>query len=242
MSRKLTLVRMDPNSDPPEPLRDPVTGLCEISDYNENGELLGKLDAANIKDDFQGYYGNEKATNSKIIRDVKEKGDAYFRSGDLMRWDNEGRFWFVDRIGDTFRWKAENVSTAEVSEAVGKHPAVAEANVYGVSVPGHDGRAGCAAIVFEQGVGEVNDKLLQELAQHVKKELPAFAVPVWIRVTMEMQLTGTNKQQKVELQKEGIDPQVMEEKGDVLYWLRDGTYRRFTMEDLKSIEGGNVKL
>ncbi|CAN9277110.1 unnamed protein product [Alternaria alternata] len=212
MSRKLTLVRMDPNSDPPEPLRDPVTGLCEISDYNENGELLGKLDAANIKDGFQGYYGNEKATNSKIIRDVKEKGDAYFRSGDLMRWDDEGRFWFVDRIGDTFRWKAENVSTAEVSEAVGKHPAVAEANVYGVSVPGHDGRAGCAAIVFEQGVGEVNDKLLQELAQHVKKELPAFAVPVWIRVTREMQLTGTNKQQKVELQKEGIDPQVMGEK------------------------------
>jgi acyl-CoA synthetase (AMP-forming)/AMP-acid ligase II len=242
MSRKLTLVRMDPNSDPPEPLRDPVTGLCEISDYNENGELLGKLDAANIKDGFQGYYGNEKATNSKIIRDVKEKGDAYFRSGDLMRWDDEGRFWFVDRIGDTFRWKAENVSTAEVSEAVGKHPAVAEANVYGVSVPGHDGRAGCAAVVFEQGVGEVNDKLLQELAQHVKKELPAFAVPVWIRVTREMQLTGTNKQQKVELQKEGIDPQVMGEKGDVLYWLRDGTYRRFTMEDLKSIEGGNVKL
>ena len=125
---------------------------------------------------------------------------------------------------------------------MGKHPAVAEANVYGVSVPGHDGRAGCAAIVFEQGVGEVNDKLLQELAQHVKKELPAFAVPVWIRVTREMQLTGTNKQQKVELQKEGIDPQVMGEKGDVLYWLRDGTYRRFTMEDLKSIEGGNVKL
>ncbi|CAN9132707.1 unnamed protein product [Alternaria alternata] len=229
MSRKLTLVRMDPNSDPPEPLRDPVTGLCEISDYNENGELLGLL-------------WERESYNSKIIRDVKEKGDAYFRSGDLMRWDDEGRFWFVDRIGDTFRWKAENVSTAEVSEAVGKHPAVAEANVYGVSVPGHDGRAGCAAIVFEQGVGEVNDKLLQELAQHVKKELPAFAVPVWIRVTREMQLTGTNKQQKVELQKEGIDPQVMEEKGDVLYWLRDGTYRRFTVEDLKSIEGGNVKL
>ncbi|KAL1796886.1 hypothetical protein ACET3X_005426 [Alternaria dauci] len=242
MSYRLTLVRMDPNSDPPEPLRDPVTGLCEICDYNENGELLGKLDAANIKEDFQGYYGNEKATNSKIIRNVKKKGDAYFRSGDLMRWDDEGRFWFVDRLGDTFRWKAENVSTAEVSEAVGKHPAVSEANVYGVSVPAHDGRAGCATIVFEQGVGEVDDKLLQELAQHVKKELPAFAVPVWIRVTKEMQLTGTNKQQKVELQREGIDPRVVEEKGDVLYWLRDGTYKRFTLQDLKSIEGGDVKL
>ncbi|KAI4947030.1 hypothetical protein J4E86_008653 [Alternaria arbusti] len=242
MTRKLTLVRMDPNADPPEPLRDPKTGLCHISDYNEPGELLGKLDADNIKDGFQGYYGNEKATNSKIIRNVKAKGDAYFRSGDLMRWDAEGRFWFVDRIGDTFRWKAENVSTAEVSEAVGKHDSVAEANVYGVSVPGHDGRAGCAAVVFEQGVGEVGERLLAELAQHVKRELPAFAVPVWIRVTREMQLTGTNKQQKVELQKEGIDPGVVEEKGDILYWLRDGTYKRFTMDDLKKIEGGSVKL
>jgi acyl-CoA synthetase (AMP-forming)/AMP-acid ligase II len=241
-SSKLTLVRMDPASDPPEPLRDPTTGLCQIAAYNEPGELLGKLDAANIKDGFQGYYGNEKATNSKIIRNVKAKGDAFFRSGDLVRRDAEGRFWFVDRIGDTFRWKAENVSTAEVSEAVGKHPAVAEANVYGVSVPGHDGRAGCAAIVFEHGVGAVDDRLLQELARHVRKELPAFAVPVWIRVTREMQLTGTNKQQKVELQKEGIDPRIVESKGDVLYWLRDGTYKRFTEEDLKSIEGGSVKL
>ncbi|USP82651.1 acetyl-CoA synthetase-like protein [Curvularia clavata] len=243
MAQRNCLVRMDPESDPPEPIRDPKTGLCQICDWNEPGEMLSKLDAANIKQSFQGYFGNSKATNSKIIRDVKTKGDAYFRTGDLMRWDDQGRFWFVDRLGDTFRWKAENVSTAEVSEALGKHPAVAEANVYGVQIPRHDGRAGCAAVVFkDQAAGAPSDAVLSSLAQHVKKELPAFAAPIWIRVTKEMQLTGTNKQQKHLLQKDGIDPAVVEKDGDLLYWLKNGTYVRFTKADLETIEGGGVKL
>lgn len=242
LGQKLCLVRLDPESDPPEPIRDPKTGLCKICDSNEPGEMLSKLDATDINKAFQGYYGNSKATNSKIIRDVKKKGDAYFRTGDLMRWDAEGRFWFVDRIGDTFRWKAENVSTAEVSEVLGRHPAVAEANVYGVQVPRHDGRAGCAAVVFKDQSTSPSDAVLTSLAQHVKSQLPAFAAPIWIRVTKEMQLTGTNKQQKHLLQKEGIDPEVVEGQGDVLYWLRDGAYVRFTKDDLKRIEGGGVKL
>ena len=242
------VVRMDPTSDPPEPLRNPSTGLCEICAWNEPGELMHKLDPNDISQKFQGYFGNDKATNSKIIRDVKAKGDAYFRTGDLLRADREGRWWFVDRIGDTFRWKAENVSTAEVSEVVGKHEAVDEANIYGVQVPRHDGRAGCAALVLKPSAvsdGKIplpSERTLRSLAEHVKKELPPFAVPIWLRITREMQTTGTNKQQKHLLQKDGIDPSVVEASGDLLYWLKGGKYERFTKRDLELVGGGGVKL
>ncbi|KAF2192634.1 acetyl-CoA synthetase-like protein [Zopfia rhizophila CBS 207.26] len=247
----LTIIKMDPESDPPSPLRNQKTGLCLIAGYDEPGELLYKLDPDNISKKFQGYFGNNKATDSKILRDVKAKGDAYFRTGDLMRWDKEGRWYFVDRIGDTFRWKAENVSTAEVADAIGKHDAIEEANVYGVLIPRHDGRAGCAAVVLKQK----NDKeklhralvlpspqTLKSLAEHLNKALPKFAVPLFIRVTEGMQTTGTNKHQKHLLQQEGIDVERVEESGDVLYWLKDGTYERFTLRELDRIQGGHVKL
>lgn len=247
----VAVVRPDPESDTAEPLRDPDTGLCQSCDWNEAGELMLKVDAEDISQKFQGYFGNSKATNSKIIRNVRKKGDAYFRSGDLMRWDKEGRWWFVDRIGDTFRWKAENVSTAEVSEAVGKHPAVEEANVYGVQVPRHDGRAGCAAVILNPSaiINTPEDKaprprpeVLKALADHVKKELPAFAQPLWLRFTRSLQITGTNKQQKHFLQKDGINLDAVENAGDSLYWLKDGNYEPFTQKDLSNIEGGGVKL
>lgn len=111
MGTSLTIILLDPESEDGAPLRDPSTGLCKVADWNEPGELLYKLDPDNIKLKFQGYFGNDKATNSKILRDVKKKGDAYFRTGDLMRWDKEGRWYFNDRTGDTFRWK---VSTFEL--------------------------------------------------------------------------------------------------------------------------------
>ncbi|KAH7078990.1 hypothetical protein BKA63DRAFT_507522 [Paraphoma chrysanthemicola] len=243
----LSVVRIDPTATTPSPLRSPSTGLCQLVDPNEPGELLYKLDPANISAKFQGYFNNASATNSKIVRNVKTLGDAWYRSGDLMRWDKDGRWWFVDRIGDTFRWKAENVSTAEVAEVVGAHPAIIEANVYGVQVPKHDGRAGCAAIVFNsstyagEGKGP-SEQILQSLADHVKKELPGFAQPVWLRITKEMVTTGTMKQQKQGLVAEGVDVDKVEASGDVLYWLKSGTYVRFGRGDLEQIEGGKVKL
>ncbi|KAJ8113519.1 hypothetical protein OPT61_g4365 [Boeremia exigua] len=226
------VVRTDPDADGAQPLRN-NNGLCQVCDWNESGELLYKLDPANIESKFQGYFGNDKATSSKIIRNVKKSGDAYFRSGDLVRADKEGRWWFVDRIGDTFRWKSENVSTAEVADAVGRHTAVDEVAVYGVQVPGHDGRAGCAAVVLnasalstsanaEKSIA-VKGEVLKALAAHVTKDLPAFARPIWIRVTRQLQTTGTNKLQKHVLQKEGIDPEAIEQAGDALYWLSGGT-------------------
>jgi acyl-CoA synthetase (AMP-forming)/AMP-acid ligase II len=243
----LAIVKMDPESEPPEPLRDITTGLCKIAGWDEPGELLYKLDPNDISQKFQGYFGNSKATNSKILRNVKWKGDAYFRTGDLMRWDKEGRWYFVDRIGDTFRWKAENVSTAEVADAVGRHAAVEEANVYGVLVPRHDGRAGCAAVVLKSN--DSSDELslpspqtLKSLAEHVKKNLPAFAAPLFLRITRRMHTTGTNKQQKHIFQRDGINVDSVEENGDVLFWLRDGTYERFTRKEFELIDSGRVKL
>ncbi|KAJ4373984.1 long-chain fatty acid transporter fat1 [Neocucurbitaria cava] len=252
----MCVVRINHESSSPEPLRSPTTSLCEICLPNEPGELLYALDPADTQQKFQGYFNNPNATHAKIIRNVRKQGDAYFRSGDLVRWDSEGRWWFVDRLGDTFRWKAENVATSEVAEVMGRHGDVMEANVYGVAVPRHDGRAGCAAVVLKasaaatttEGEGEgrklplPSEGILTSLAQHVKKELPSFAVPIWLRVTSEMQTTGTNKQQKHGLQQDGIDPAVVEGKGDVLYWMKEGRYVRFTKRDLEGIEGGGVKL
>ncbi|KAJ5863833.1 uncharacterized protein N7529_005749 [Penicillium soppii] len=233
-----------------EPWRDPTTGLCKKVPRGDPGELLFAIDAADPSANFQGYYGNKKATEGKIIRDVIKKGDAYFRTGDMVRWDKEGRWFFSDRLGDTFRWKSENVSTAEVSEVLGAHPDVHEANVYGVALPNHDGRAGCAAIVFNQQMasGNLSDTALEPsrdildgLAAHTLKNLPRFAAPLFLRVTPEMQSTGNNKQQKHVLRTEGVDPALVSKK-DRVYWLQGNSYVPFGQRDWERLTGGQVRL
>lgn len=224
-----------------EPYRDPQTGLCERCATNETGELLHPLDAKAIDEKYFGYVGNEKASMSKVLRDVLAKGDAYYRTGDLQRVDADGRWWFMDRIGDTFRWKSENVSTAEVSEAVGDHPAVVEANCYGVQLPHHDGRAGCAALVLREGA-TLDEGLGRELAAHARKRLPRYAVPVFLRVMTHVEVTGTHKHQKVALRNEGVDPEKVGE--DEVFWLEPGAegYRRFGGREWKRVVGGEAKL
>jgi acyl-CoA synthetase (AMP-forming)/AMP-acid ligase II len=221
-----------------QPYRDPVTGFCrKLPRGNEPGELLYKVDAENISNSYQGYFNNKDSTDSKIMRDVFEKGDAWFRTGDMISSDEEGRTYFSDRIGDTFRWKSENVSTNEVSEALGSHPVVHEANVYGVELPHHDGRAGCVAIVLAE---EPNERLLRDLAVHATSRLPRFAVPLFLRRMRNMQITGTNKQQKHVVRKEGVDPTKVGD--DELFWLKDGTYVKFGKRDWEELNGGRVKL
>lgn len=226
-------------------IRDPKTGLCIPVKPGEPGELVYKLDEKDIESQFQGYYGNNKATSSKILRDVFVKGDAYFSTGDVMRKDSEGRWYFCDRIGDTFRWKSENVSTAEVSEVLGKISSISEANVYGVEIPGHDGRAGCAALTLNDDMPSVDEKVLQELSKHAFAGLPRYAIPLFLRVmraeTSAANRTGTNKQQKHNLRNEGVNPGVV---GDELYWLPPGTrdYKRFGGEEWKALGAGTVKL
>ena len=163
------------------------------------------------------------------MRDVLKKGDAWFRTGDVVRWDPEGRWWFCDRIGDTYRWKSENISTSEVSEALGTHPAIIDVNVYGVELPGHDGRAGCATTVFNR---EVDEQLLKDVAAYASQRLPRYAVPHFLRVAREVKATGNNKQQKHVLRTEGVDPERVSG-GDEIFWLRGGRYVRFGKREWK---------
>ncbi|EZF32794.1 hypothetical protein H109_02526 [Trichophyton interdigitale MR816] len=231
------------------PWRDPKTGLCLRVPRGEPGELLYALDAANIKDKFQGYFNNPNASNTKVLRDVLKKGDAWFRTGDVIRYDAEGRWYFSDRIGDTFRWRGENVSTNEVAEVLGSHPGVHETNVYGVLLPHHEGRAGCAALIME-GVDPEAEKLepsvafLSSLGEHVTANLPKYAAPLFLRITRALETTGNNKQQKTSLRAEGVDPNVLESKNskDLLYWLRGKTYVPFERKDWEKLNAGQVKL
>lgn len=244
LRRSVAVVELDHETDLPR--RDGKTGFCRRVATGEPGELLFALPADDVEKRFQGYFGDKEATNKKIMRDVFAKGDAWFRTGDVVRWDGEGRVYFTDRIGDTFRWKSENVSTAEVAHVLGLHPAVREANVYGVQLPHHEGRAGCAAVVLDPAVvgqdGEPSGEALRSMAEHVQNELPKYALPLFLRVLKGdgMQTTGTNKQQKHHLRQEGVDPQKTGD--DAVFWLRKGAYVRFTGRDWAGLNGGRVKL
>jgi len=242
-----TVLKMD--DDMEAPIRDPTTGLCVKVKPGDPGELVFKLNEKKIEEGFQGYFGNKQATSKKILRDVLVKGDAFFSTGDVLRNDEEGRWFFCDRIGDTYRWKSENVSTAEVADVLGKLEKISEANVYGVQVPGHDGRAGCAALVLQDDQGaQISNSLLKQLSATALKSLPRYAVPIFIRVlsreTAESNRTGTNKQQKHKFRSEGVDPDVVGAKGDVLFWLPPGKtdYVPFGAADWRSLSTGQAKL
>jgi fatty-acyl-CoA synthase len=208
-------------------------GFCIECLPGEAGEAIGKITHEPGKD-FEGYT-KASDTQKKILRDVFEKGDAWFRTGDLLKEDEDGYFYFVDRIGDTFRWKGENVATSEVSEALGVIPGIEEANVYGVSVPGMDGRAGMAALVVN------GDFHLDTLMQKLEGTLPSYARPVFVRLLPQMEITGTFKQRKVELVKEGFDPSTI---NDPIYWLDPATYQYELLDAARhaDIVSGRVKL
>ena len=181
---------------------------------------------------FEGYT-KASETEKKILHDVFKKGDAWFRTGDLMRRDEHGYFFFVDRIGDTYRWKGENVATSEVTEALSVIPGVREANVYGVTVPGMDGRAGMAALVVD-GMFDIPG-LGKRLA------LPHYEKPVFLRLQPEIAVTGTFKQRKVELVKDGFDPSALP---DPVYWLNpaSGRYEQLTPAIYAAIVEDKIKI
>jgi fatty-acyl-CoA synthase len=181
------------------PVRGP-DGLCVEAGEGETGEMIGRI-GVEARQRFDGY-GDADETARKVISDVFSRGDAWFRTGDLMRRDGLGYVYFVDRIGDTFRWKGENVSTREVENVLCAFPGIVFANVYGVSVPGEEGRAGMAALSVE---GPLD---LAALARHLQQNLQPAAIPVYLRLDAEMDTTQTLKLRKGALQAQGFDPQL----------------------------------
>ncbi len=208
-------------------------GLCIECEPDEVGEAVGGI-SQRAGRNFEGYTKGEES-EKKILRDVFRKGDAWFRTGDLMRRDAHGYFYFVDRIGDTFRWKGENVATSEVAEALSVIPGIKEANVYGVAVPGMDGRAGMAALVVD---GTLD---IAHLAKRLEGRLPPYARPVFLRLQPQIEVTGTFKQRKIEMVREGFDPSAIP---NPIFWLNpaSGQYEILTPERYADIIADRVKL
>ena len=204
-----------------QPVRN-AEGFCIPCDPDEPGEVIGKIinDPSKPGNRFEGY-ASKAETERKILHGAFEKGDAWFRTGDLMRKDANGYFYFVDRIGDTFRWKGENVSTSEVQEAITVFPGIVEANVYGVAIPGKDGRAGMAAVVVDGNLD------LKAFRAHLDAHLPEYARPLFLRIMGELDVTGTFKQKKVDLVRQGFDPAVTT---DPIYF-NDGATKSFVRLD-----------
>ena len=212
-------VRVKMDVDTEDIMRDSAGHAIRVG-VNEPGQVLHRLTAETLPS-VPGYFNNDAATANRRITDVFEKGDMWFKSGDMMRQDADGRVFFVDRLGDTFRWKSENVSTNEVSDMLGKFPQIAECNVYGVQVPGYDGRAGAASIVMADGVS-LSTFDFGALARHARSVLPGYAVPLFLRVTPQLEYTGTMKLTKGRLKSEGVDLDKVTGE-DRIYWLAPGS-------------------
>jgi len=229
------VVRFDVENE--RPMRD-ANGHCIPCEPGEIGEIIGEIidDPNAPANRFEGY-ADKKADEAKILRNAFREGDAWFRSGDLVTRDRMGYFYFVDRIGDTFRWKGENISTNEVAETINTHAGVAACAVYGVSLDGHDGKAGMAAIM----PSDDTPLHLDHLAEHLDKNLAAHARPVFIRIRREMDMTGTFKLRKTDLMREGIEPSDPDE---TLHWYDSnlGKYRPLDLETRTALKEGQLRL
>ena len=230
-SAEVALVEYDVDND--EIVRD-AAGRCVPVKAGEPGLLLGKITEDTV---FEGYTDPE-ATEKKIVRSALETDDAWFNSGDLMRTVDVGftlgypHYQFVDRVGDTFRWKSENVSTNEVGEIINGFGQIKFCNVYGVEIPGTDGRAGMAAVTLQDGVAELD---VDAFSTFLRSELPAYAVPLFVRIQPDIDVTGTFKMVKGDLRKQAYDIRSFD---DTVYALLPGSdrYAAFDLAMLEKIE------
>ena len=236
-------VSIDPETG--ELMRDPETGFVKRNSYNEGGEILVGVPSEKA---FAGYHNNPSATKKKFERNVFKKGDLYYRSGDALRRDDDGRWFFLDRLGDTYRWKSENVSTAEVAEVLGRHPGVGEAIVYGTLVPKHDGRAGCVALRLADGADPKTFDW-KTLLEYSRSKLPRYAVPIFLRLVQVGSNTDNQKQNKGPLRLEGIEIDKYGEKvpngqEDMVLWAKPNanSYVRFTPDDLQALRDGTISI
>lgn len=227
----LALVKVDAETGRPARNKQ---GLCIRCGSNEVGEAIGLIEdaAGHLANRFDGYTDKDES-DKKILRSVFKPGDAWFSTGDLMRQDHNGYFYFVDRVGDTFRWKGENVSTTEVANVLMAFPGVVEAAVYGVEIPGSEGRAGMAALVIDKRFD------LAAFPKFLETQLPTYAHPVFLRICPEIEATTTFKQTKSNLIRQGYDPRATE---DAIY-LKKRACQEFTRLDpmfYESIQNGRV--
>ncbi|KFO32023.1 Long-chain fatty acid transport protein 6 [Fukomys damarensis] len=200
----------------------------------EPGLLISRV---NTKNPFFGYAGSYRHTKNKLLFDVFKKGDVYFNTGDLMVQDQENFLYFWDRIGDTFRWKGENVATTEVADVIGMLDFIQEINVYGVAVSGYEGKAGMASIILKP-----NKSLnLEKVYEQVVTSLPSYACPRFLRIQEKMETTGTFKPQKFQLVEEGFNPIKI---SDPLYFMDnvEKSYVPLTQELYEQIILGEIKL
>jgi len=229
----VALVRHDTQRE--EPARD-EKGICIRCAPNEIGEAIGRISPAGnaAGGKFEGYT-NAEASEAKILRNVFASGDSWFRTGDLMRQDEKGYFYFIDRVGDTFRWKGENVATCEVAEALCAFAGVRFANVYGVSVPGTEGRAGMAAIVADRGLN------LVALRTYLIDRLPGYACPLFLRILDDLPATGTFKQPKQDLVRAGYNPEAT---SDPIYFNdpEKGAFVLLNRELYDRLQEGQIRL
>jgi len=209
---QLKLVRFD--FERQQPLRG-ADGLLIECRPGEVGELLSVVSQQTTMS-FDGYV-NRRDNEEKLVRDCFAPGDVYLRTGDLLRRDRASYYYFVDRVGDTFRWKGENVATAEIAELLNGAPGVSETAVYGVQVPHCDGRAGMALVVLAPGA------VFEPAAYYVfaEKTVPSYARPLFVRVAPTMDVTGTLKHVKLRLQQEAYDPSLVR---DPLYFRDDAAH------------------
>jgi fatty-acyl-CoA synthase len=233
LSHRLPVALLRVAPDTGEPLRG-AGGFCESSGVDQAGEAVGLIppeDSARVGR-FEGYADAE-ASRSKVLRDVFKPGDAWYRTGDLMRRDAAGYYYFVDRLGESYRWKGENVSTAEVLGALTGAPHVLDGVVYGVPVPGTEGRAGMAALVVDEHFD------LDVFRTHVVAQLPGYARPVFVRLVPVLEVTGTFKPRKLELARQAYDPAQV---SDPLYVDDAGRYVSLDRAVHAAIVAGRMRL
>jgi fatty-acyl-CoA synthase len=224
----IRLARFDVETE--TPVRGP-DGRCREAAVDEPGECLGEI-KQDARTAFVGY-ADKQANEKKVLRDAFRQGDAWFRTGDLLRRDAEGYFYFVDRIGDTFRWKGENVSTSEVAQALAAAPGVREANVYGVKVGDLDGRAGMAGLVVGDGFDP------KTFGAFIDQRLPPYAQPVFLRILPGIQITGTFKYRKLDLVADGFDPAAVK---DPLFVRGEKGYQKLTRPLMAKILAGEARV
>ncbi|XP_071625772.1 long-chain fatty acid transport protein 4 [Temnothorax longispinosus] len=208
-------------------------GFCIPCKPGEPGVFVGKINPKKVVNDFSGY-ADKKASEQKIIHDVFKKGDRVFNSGDILVMDELGYFYFKDRTGDTFRWRGENVATSEVEAVISNVIGLKDATVFGVEVPGNEGKAGMVAIYDPE-----NSLDLKGLVGKLKKVLPNYAIPRFIRILSELPMTGTFKLQKKDLQQDAFDIKKVK---DPIYFLNNDTYMRMTDEHYNNIIKEKIRL